>query len=102
MTTATVRITTSTREQLRELAEQTGKSMQALMAEAVAAYRRRVPSEGRQAAGRRGEVGHGQEKLAASAELYTEVYSEDEDLRSLTDAALSGWPEIPRLQPQSP
>jgi hypothetical protein len=45
MTTATVRITTSTREQLRELAEQTGKSMQALMGEAVAAYRRRLPGK---------------------------------------------------------
>ncbi len=76
MTTATVRITTSTREQLRELAEQTGKSMQVLMAEAVAAYRRRWPRA----------------SLDASAELYTEVYSEDEDLQSLTDAALSGWP----------
>lgn len=43
MTTATVRITPSTREQLRELAELTGKSMQALMEEAVAAYRRRMP-----------------------------------------------------------
>ncbi len=45
MTTATVRITTSTREQLRELAEQTGKSMQALIGEAVAAYRRRLPGQ---------------------------------------------------------
>lgn len=41
MTTATVRINISTRNELRELARQTGKSMQALLEEAVVAYRRR-------------------------------------------------------------
>lgn len=45
MTTATVRITTSTREQLRELAKQTGKSMQALIGEAVVAYRQWLPGQ---------------------------------------------------------
>ncbi len=43
MTMAAVRITTSTREQPRKVAEETGKSMQVLMGEAVAAYRRRLP-----------------------------------------------------------
>ncbi len=89
MATATVRITNSTREELRELAEQTGKSMQALMGEAVELYRRRVPG----AVGRRSETVLNQESLEASAELYTEAYSEDEDLQSMTDSALSGWPE---------
>jgi len=47
MTTATVQIATSTREQLRELAEQTGKSIEALIGEAVAAYRRRLSGRGK-------------------------------------------------------
>lgn len=34
-----------------------------------------------------------QESLEASADLYAEVFAEDDDLRDLTDAALSGWPE---------
>ncbi len=93
MTTATVRISTSTREQLRELARQTGKSMQVLMGEAVAAYRRRIPGAGAQVSGRPSEVGLNQESLDVSAQLYAEVYAEDEDLRGLTDAALTGWPE---------
>ena len=42
MTTATVRITPPTRDQLRELAKQTGKSVQALLEEAVAVYRGRL------------------------------------------------------------
>lgn len=42
MTTATVRISTSTYEQLRELAAQTGRSMQSLMEEAISVYRRRL------------------------------------------------------------
>lgn len=33
------------------------------------------------------------EHLKQSAELYAEVYSEDEDLRELTEAALTGWPQ---------
>ncbi len=32
-------------------------------------------------------------ELRESAELYAEVYSEDEDLRKLTEAALPGWPK---------
>jgi len=32
-------------------------------------------------------------ELKKSADLYAEVYSEDEDLQELTKAALSGWPE---------
>ena len=91
MTTATVRITTSTREQLRELAEQTGKSMQMLIGEAVAAYCQRIPGAGAKVSGRR--RGLDQESLEASAELYAEVYSQDDDLQSLTDTAVSGWPE---------
>jgi hypothetical protein len=92
MTTATVRITNSTHEQLRELAEQTGKSMQALMGEAIAAYRRRMPGSDK-LSGQRSEVGLNQESLEASAVLYAEVYSEDQDLQNLTDAAVGGWPE---------
>ncbi len=46
MSTATVRITTSTHDQLRELADQTGKTMQALVGEAVATYRRLIPGQG--------------------------------------------------------
>ena len=33
------------------------------------------------------------EHLKKSAELYSEIYSEDEDLRELTDSAITGWPE---------
>jgi hypothetical protein len=33
-----------------------------------------------------------QERLAESARLYAEVYSEDEELRELTEAALEDWP----------
>jgi predicted transcriptional regulator len=40
--TATVRISTSSYEQLRELAAQTGQSMQSLMEEAISVYRRRL------------------------------------------------------------
>jgi Arc/MetJ-type ribon-helix-helix transcriptional regulator len=32
-------------------------------------------------------------ELAESAELYAEVYMEDEDLRQLTDVAIVDWPE---------
>lgn len=31
--------------------------------------------------------------LKQSADLYTEVYEEDEDLKSLTASALEDWPE---------
>ncbi|MFN2356888.1 MAG: hypothetical protein ABR534_04030 [Desulfotignum sp.] len=34
-----------------------------------------------------------QERLKKSADLYAEVYSEDEDLRDLTETAANGWPE---------
>ena len=32
-------------------------------------------------------------KLKKSAELYSEIYSEDKELRELTNSAISGWPE---------
>jgi len=33
------------------------------------------------------------ENLKKSAELYSEIYSEDESLKELTEATLTGWPE---------
>lgn len=33
-----------------------------------------------------------QQRIVESAELYAEIYSEDEDLRKLTDSAREGWP----------
>lgn len=33
------------------------------------------------------------ESLKESADLYSEIYSEDDDLKELTDAAVNGWPE---------
>ena len=33
------------------------------------------------------------ESLKKSADLYAEIYSEDDDLQDLTDTAVSGWPE---------
>ena len=33
------------------------------------------------------------ENLKNSAVLYAEIYAEDQELKSLTDSALSGWPE---------
>jgi hypothetical protein len=33
------------------------------------------------------------ENLKKSAELYAEIYSEDNDLKELTETAISGWPE---------
>lgn len=33
------------------------------------------------------------QKLRESAELYAETYSEDSELKALTDAALEKWPE---------
>ena len=32
-------------------------------------------------------------KLKKSAELYSEIYSEDNELRELTNSAISDWPE---------
>ncbi len=32
-------------------------------------------------------------RLKQSADLYAEIYSEDEDLRELTETAATGWPE---------
>jgi hypothetical protein len=32
-------------------------------------------------------------RLKASADLYAEAYSEDDDLKELTDVATTGWPE---------
>ena len=33
------------------------------------------------------------ERLKKSADLYSEIYSEDEDLKELTKIAATGWPE---------
>jgi hypothetical protein len=33
------------------------------------------------------------EQLKQSADLYSEIYSEDKDLKSLSETALGGWPE---------
>ncbi|NQT56534.1 MAG: hypothetical protein HQ551_09930 [Desulfobacteraceae bacterium] len=33
------------------------------------------------------------ERLKKSADLYSEIYSKDEDLRELTEIAATGWPE---------
>jgi hypothetical protein len=33
------------------------------------------------------------EQLKQSADLYSEIYSEDKDLKSLSETALDGWPE---------
>lgn len=33
------------------------------------------------------------ESLRKSAELYSEIYSKDDDLKELTETALNGWPE---------
>jgi hypothetical protein len=33
-----------------------------------------------------------QQDLVRSADLYTELYQEDEELRKLTDAAMIDWP----------
>lgn len=33
------------------------------------------------------------ESLRQSAELYSEIYSEDDELKELTETALNGWPE---------
>lgn len=33
------------------------------------------------------------ERLKESADLYSEIYSEDEDLRELIEIATTGWPE---------
>ena len=32
-------------------------------------------------------------RLKESADLYSEIYSEDEDLKELTESAAVGWPE---------
>ena len=33
------------------------------------------------------------ESLKKSADLYSEIYSDDKDLKGLTETALTGWPE---------
>ena len=33
------------------------------------------------------------ESLKKSADLYSEIYSQDDDLKELTETAVSGWPE---------
>jgi len=32
-------------------------------------------------------------RLKKSADLYSEIYSEDKDLKELTEIAVTGWPE---------
>ena len=32
-------------------------------------------------------------RLKESADLYSEMYSEDAELKELTEAAITGWPE---------
>jgi len=32
-------------------------------------------------------------RLKESADLYSEIYSEDTELKELTEAAITGWPE---------
>ena len=34
-----------------------------------------------------------QERLRKSADLYSELYAEDNDLKEITEAAINGWPE---------
>ncbi len=34
-----------------------------------------------------------QQQLIESANLYAEIYAEDEDLQALTEVAIVGWPE---------
>ena len=33
------------------------------------------------------------ENLRKSADLYSEIFSEDDDLKDLTETAVTGWPE---------
>ena len=33
------------------------------------------------------------QRLIKSADLYSEVYAEDDELRELTESAVTGWPE---------
>jgi uncharacterized metal-binding protein len=33
------------------------------------------------------------ERLRVSADLYSEVYTEDHDLKEITEAAVNGWPQ---------
>ena len=33
------------------------------------------------------------ERLRESADLYSELYAEDNDLKEITEAAINGWPE---------
>jgi hypothetical protein len=33
------------------------------------------------------------ERLRVSADLYTDIYTEDHDLKEITEAAINGWPE---------
>lgn len=34
-----------------------------------------------------------QQRLRQSADLYAELYEDDAELRSLTEAAIAGWPD---------
>jgi len=33
------------------------------------------------------------EQLEKSADLYSEIYTENDDLKNLTESAITGWPE---------
>lgn len=33
------------------------------------------------------------ERLKHSADLYSEIYNEDDEIKELTETAISGWPE---------
>jgi hypothetical protein len=33
------------------------------------------------------------ERLKQSADLYSEIYFEDDELKELTETAITGWPE---------
>ena len=52
------------------------KNKSALVREALARFQRELVRE----------------NLLKSADLYAEVYAEDEEARELTEAALAGWP----------
>jgi len=53
------------------------KDKSAMLREAIALFKKEIERE----------------SLRMSAELYSEIYSEDDDLKELTETALNGWPE---------
>ncbi|MCS6842917.1 MAG: hypothetical protein NZ528_01130 [Caldilineales bacterium] len=50
-------------------------------------------SESAQGAGQLPQEAPEQQRLRESAELYAELYEDDAELRSLTEAAIAGWPD---------